>query len=151
MPTATKTTKKPAKEKKTAEPVKKDRYFEAVGRRKSAVARVRLYPKRSEIEINDRSLVNYFPLLNLQKKVVSPIEKLKIEEKMGAVVKVSGGGPTGQAEAIRLGIARALVLFDEEFKKRLRRLNLLTRDQRTVERKKFGLKKARRAPQWKKR
>ncbi|MCX6702617.1 MAG: 30S ribosomal protein S9 [Candidatus Wolfebacteria bacterium] len=142
-------TRKP-KEPKEAPPAK-ERYFEAVGRRKLAVARVRLYPKQSKIEINGRTLTDYFPTMGLQRKITESIDKLKIEEKLGMTVKVMGGGQTGQAEAIRLGVSRALVKMDEEMRKRLRRFNLLTRDSRKVERKKFGLKKARRAPQWKKR
>lgn len=132
-------------------PVVKERYFEAVGRRKSSVARVRLFTKRAGIEINNKVLEKYFPISRLQKVVVSPIEKMKITDKLGAVVKVMGGGITGQADAIKLGIARALVKFNPEFRKRLRRLGFLTRDARVVERKKYGLKKARRAPQWQKR
>lgn len=129
----------------------KERYFEGVGRRKLAVARVRLFPKQNKIEINGRTLADYFPTTGLQRKITESIDKLKLEEKFGMTVKVLGGGQTGQAEAIRLGVSRALVKMDEEMRKRLRRFNLLTRDSRKVERKKFGLKKARRAPQWKKR
>ncbi|MBI3638195.1 30S ribosomal protein S9 [Candidatus Wolfebacteria bacterium] len=131
--------------------MKKERYFEAVGRRKTSVARVRLFTKKTGIEINSRKPEEYFPIVHLQKKVVSPLQKMKIEDKLGAVIKVKGGGLTGQAEAIRLGISRALIKFNPEFKKRLRRFEFLTRDPRAVERKKYGLKKARRAPQWKKR
>jgi small subunit ribosomal protein S9 len=140
--------KKPAKE--TLSPPK-ERYFEALGRRKTAIARVRLYTKRTGIAVNDRDYKKYFPVLRLQKEVEAPLEKMKISEKLGAVIKVKGGGITAQAEAVRLGISRALVKFNQEFKKRLRRVGYLTRDSRMVERKKYGLKKARRAPQWKKR
>lgn len=131
--------------------VKSDRYYEGLGRRKTSVARVRLFTKRQGILVNDKSLAEYFPLVSLQKRALSPLEKMKIADKLGAVVKVYGGGITGQAEAVRLGIARALVTFNVEFKKRLRRIGYLTRDSRAVERKKYGLKKARRAPQWNKR
>ncbi|MDP3015043.1 MAG: 30S ribosomal protein S9 [bacterium] len=130
---------------------KKERYFEAVGRRKTAVARVRLFTKKIGIEINDKNLSDYFPILRLRKTVEAPLEKMKIADKLGAVVKVKGGGIMAQAEAIQLGIARALIKFNAEFRKRLRRVDMLTRDSRMVERKKYGLKKARRAPQWKKR
>jgi small subunit ribosomal protein S9 len=140
--------KKPTKE--TLSP-KKERYFEALGRRKTAIARVRLYTKKTGIAVNDRDYKKYFPVWRLQKEVEAPLEKMKISEKLGAVVKVKGGGITAQAEAVRLGISRALVKFNQEFKKRLRRVGYLTRDSRMVERKKYGLKKARRGPQWQKR
>ena len=138
-------------EKKPKTVVKTDRYFEAVGRRKTTVARVRIYPKKSGITVNDRELNNYFATSRLQKIVFSPFEKMKVAEEMGVAVKVQGGGITGQAEAIRLGISRALAEYNPEFRKRLKRLGFLMRDSRMVERKKYGLKKARRAPQWKKR
>ena len=144
-------TKKSVKSKKPLEPIKKERYFEAVGRRKASVARVRLYTKRLGITVNDRTLENYFPIVSLRRKAEAALSKMKIGDKLGATVKVFGGGSTGQAEAIRLGIARALTKFNPEFRKRLRRLGLLTRDARVVERKKYGFKKARRAPQWRKR
>lgn len=140
----------PIKAEKLA-PVKKERYFEAVGRRKTAIARVRLFTKKEGIEVNNKNFDSYFPILRLQKKVMSPLEKMKITDKLGATVKVLGGGINAQADAISLGIARALVKFNPDFQKRLRRFGLLTRDARAVERKKYGLKKARRAPQWKKR
>lgn len=130
---------------------KKEHYFEAVGRRKTAVARVRLFTQKIGIEINDKNISDYFPILRLQKTVEAPLEKMKIADKLGAVVKVKGGGIMAQAEAVQLGIARALIKFNAEFRKRLRRVDMLTRDSRMVERKKYGLKKARRAPQWKKR
>ncbi|PIU98577.1 30S ribosomal protein S9 [Candidatus Wolfebacteria bacterium CG03_land_8_20_14_0_80_40_12] len=150
-----KTEKKSKAEKKLtlppAAPVKIERYFEAVGRRKKAIARVRLFTKKTGIEINNRSLSDYFPIERLQKTVVAPLEKMKIADKLGAVIKVGGGGIKAQAEAIRLGISRALLKFNTDFRKRLRRIGYLTRDARMVERKKYGLKKARRAPQWQKR
>lgn len=143
--------KKIVKTKKIPAVIKRERYFEAVGRRKTAVARVRLLTKKTNIEINSRSINDYFPILRLQKIVAAPLEKMKITDKLGAIIKVKGGGIKAQAEAIQLGIARALLKFNPEFRKRLRRIDLLTRDSRMVERKKYGLKKARRAPQWKKR
>lgn len=153
-------TKKPSKNKKTEKKpktekvllsVKKEHYFEAVGRRKTAVARVRLHTKKIGVEVNEGDFQKYFPILRLQKKITAPLEKMKIADKLGAVIKVKGGGINAQAEAICLGIARALIKFNPDFKKRLRRFGYLTRDSRKVERKKYGLKKARRAPQWKKR
>jgi small subunit ribosomal protein S9 len=138
-------------EKKPVAPIKKERYFEAVGRRKTAVARVRLYTKKAGLEVNNQDFQKYFPIKRLQSKVFSPLEKMKISDKLGAVIKVKGGGISAQAEAIALGISRALTKFNPDFKKRLRRFGHLTRDSRAVERKKYGLKKARRAPQWKKR
>lgn len=130
---------------------KKDKYFEAVGRRKTAIARVRLFTKMEGIKINDKTLKAYFGVERFEKDVESPLEKMKIADKLGAIIKVKGGGPMAQARAAQLGIARALIEFNPVFQKRLRRLDLLTRDPRAVERKKPGLKKARRAPQWKKR
>ena len=130
---------------------KKDKYFEAVGRRKTAVARVRLFTKMEGIKINNKTLKEYFGVERYEKDVESALEKMKISDKLGAIIKVKGGGPMAQSQAARLGIARALIKFNPVFQKRLRRLDLLTRDPRAVERKKPGLKKARRAPQWKKR
>ncbi|HDH31451.1 MAG TPA: 30S ribosomal protein S9 [Candidatus Wolfebacteria bacterium] len=143
--------KKTAKSKKTSVPEKRERYFEAVGRMKTATARVRLYTKNSEFIINEKKLDKYFPVLRFQKNAFSPLEKMKISDKLGVSVKVKGSGLSAQAGAIRHGISRALVKFNPEFKKRLRKAGYLTRDSRMVERKKPGLKKARRAPQWKKR
>ncbi|MBI5079296.1 30S ribosomal protein S9 [Candidatus Wolfebacteria bacterium] len=140
-----------AKKTEKKESAPKERYFEAVGRRKTSVARVRLFTKKTGIEINGRDLADYFPTRRFQNSASAPLEKMKISDKLGAVIKVSGGGMTGQAGAVCLGIARALLKFNPEFQKRLRRLGYLTRDSRMVERKKYGLKKARRAPQWKKR
>ncbi len=143
--------KKVAKPKKAPPPVKKECYFEAIGRRKTAIARVRLYTKKTGLEVNEQDFKKHFPILRLQKKAIAPLEKMKITDKLGAVARVMGGGFNAQAEAISLGIARALVKFNPDFRKRLRRFGYLTRDARVVERKKYGLKKARRAPQWKKR
>ena len=133
-------------------------YFEAVGRRKTAIARVRIFtssPDQSVGEgnliINNKPYKEYFPTLILQKTVESPFLRLKSINRFNATIKVRGSGPNAQAEAIRHGISRALVLFDVNFRKRLKKAGYLTRDSREVERKKFGLKKARRAPQWSKR
>ncbi len=130
----------------------KKKYFEAVGRRKNATARVRLFTQNKKgIEVNGKPYQDYFKTSSLQKMVVSPLEKLKCEDKFGFVVKVKGGGISGQAGAVRHAIARTLILLNPYFKKRLKKSGYLTRDSRMRERKKFGLKRARRAPQWSKR
>jgi len=130
-------------------------YTYATGRRKSATAKVRVYDEKAEksrIVINDKDCKNYFSNNNiLIEKVYSPLKLLHLEDKFYISVKVLGGGPNGQAEAIRLGISRVLLKINEDFKKELKANDYLTRDPRKVERKKPGLKKARRAPQWKKR
>lgn len=140
-------------EKEVKEPeVLSDRYFEAVGRRKTAVARVRLFTKGEKVFlVNDKPFDLYFPTIECQQIAAASLRKMKCLDRFRVQVKVKGGGLRGQAEAVRHGIARALVLFNLEFKKRLRRVGYLTRDARIRERKKFGLKRARRAPQWSKR
>ena len=138
------------KKTKTA-PAKAEKYFEGIGRRKSSVARVRIFIGGKGTEINGKKPDDYFSLPALSKKAVSSIEKSGFSGEVGISVRVSGGGISGQADAVRLGIARALVESDEELRKKMRRIGHLTRDSRRVERKKFGLKKARRAPQWRKR
>jgi len=144
--------KKPQKKAKKAR-----RYYEAVGRRKRAVARVRLFTcqpfedEKGKILINEKSYFDFFPTLELQQVVASPLLKMKSLNRFEATVKVKGGGLRGQAEAIRHGLARALVKFNPDFSKKLKRAGFLHRDPRKKERKKYGLKKARRAPQWKKR
>jgi len=131
---------------------KADRYFEATGRRKSAVARVRLYTKGDkEFIVNKKPYQQYFTLPSDQETAVSSMKKMKCLDKFRVTVKVQGGGHSAQAEAIRHGTARVLVDFNENFRKRLRKSGFLTRDPRMRERKKFGLKRARRAPQWQKR
>lgn len=136
---------------------KKDskKYIYATGRRKSAIAKVRVYEEKAEksrIMVNDKDCKSYFSSNNiLVEKVYSPLKLLHFEDKFYISVKVFGGGPNGQAEAIRLGISRVLLEMNEDFKKELKANGYLTRDPRKVERKKPGLKKARRAPQWKKR
>jgi len=131
--------------------IKKTKYIETIGRRKEAIARVRLSKATPGLIINDKTLEQYFPLLSMQNKVLSPFKETKIENKFFISIKVKGGGMTGQAEAIRLGISRCLAQMNEKIKPLLREKGLLTRDSRVVERKKYGLKKARRAPQWQKR
>ena len=148
MITVKKTTTKKEKE------VKKEveRYLEAIGRRKTAVARVHLFTQGDKtILVNDKPYKEYFPILELQQIVDSALDKMKALDKFKIIAKVKGGGFHAQAEAIRHGISRALVEFNPDFRKRLRRVGYLTRDPRMRERKKFGLKRARRAPQWSKR
>ncbi len=130
----------------------KPKYFEAIGRRKTSTARVRLFTQgKTGILVNERPFTEYFKVKALQQVVEEPIEKLKVAEKFGLTIKVKGGGMTGQSEACRHGIARALVELNPYFRKRLKKLGFLTRDPRMRERKKPGLKRARRAPQWSKR
>lgn len=129
----------------------KESYKEGIGRRKTAVARVRLYKGKGEILVNNKTLEEYFPLAEQKETVLSPLKITNTLGQFRVSVKVRGGGFTGQAEAIRLGLSRALVLSNPEFKSLLRHYGYLTRDSREVERKKYGLKKARRAPQWQKR
>lgn len=126
------------------------KYFEAVGRRKTAIARVRLFKGAGKITANEREFASYFPSEKLQSTVKSPLERLS-EKEWTVLLKLGGGGLKAQSEAARLGIARALVKINPDYKKQLRALGFLTRDPRMVERKKYGLKKARRAPQWAKR
>jgi len=127
------------------------RYSEGIGRRKTAIARVRLVGGRGAITVNGKDYKEYFRSSRLEEVVCAPFEKLKLEDKFDVSAHVSGGGVKAQAEAVRHGLARALVMINPELKKRLRKLGFLTRDPRMVERKKYGLKKARRAPQWQKR
>jgi small subunit ribosomal protein S9 len=126
--------------------------FLGTGRRKKAIARVRLLPEGSgNITINKKSLDEYFGLDTLKYIVNQPLELTGNKAKYDVVVNVKGGGFTGQAGAIRHGISRALVLADADTKAELKKAGFLTRDPRAKERKKYGLKKARRAPQFSKR
>ena len=125
--------------------------FSAVGRRKKAVARVRLIPGEGNITVNKRSLDEYFGLETLKTVVRQPLTLTETAGRFDVVVSVRGGGYTGQAGAIRHGIARALVKADEELKPAIKKAGYLTRDPRMKERKKYGLKKARKAPQFSKR
>ncbi len=130
---------------------KKVQYW-GTGRRKKAIARVRLIPGgNGTITINKRDIDNYFGLDTLKLIVRQPLELVEATGKFDVCVNVCGGGYTGQAGAIRHGIARALVLADEAYKAELKKAGFLTRDSRTKERKKYGLKKARKAPQFSKR
>ena len=128
------------------------RYWEAMGRRKTASARVRLYTRGEKgIWVNDKPFAEYFQYDGLLNVVEDPIKKMKSGDRFRVSAKISGGGIHAQAEALRHGISRALVKFNPDFRKRLKRAGFLTRDPRMKERKKFGLKGARRAPQWAKR
>lgn len=144
-----------ATEKVAAEkPVKKVivRYIEAVGRRKTSTARVRITEaSKDSVTVNGKDVKTYFPTAELQDVVSSAISKSKVVGKFAITVKVVGGGVHSQAEALRHGLSRSLVMFDIETKKRLKKLGFLKRDPRMKERRKFGLKKARKAPQWSKR
>ncbi len=132
--------------------VKKKLQFWGTGRRKKAIARVRLIPGgNGTIVINDRAFEDYFPQGTLQYIVKQPIVLLGVETKYDIIVNVIGGGYTGQAGAIRLGVARALLEAEENSRPALKAEGFLTRDPRAKERKKYGLKKARRAPQFSKR
>ncbi|HWO73142.1 MAG TPA: 30S ribosomal protein S9 [Dehalococcoidia bacterium] len=126
-------------------------YFAGTGRRKTAVARVRIYPGAQEVVVNGRTLQDALPRLTLQEVALRPLTVLGQQGKFGVQAKVEGGGITGWAGAISHGIARALVQFDESLKPQLRRHGLLTRDARMKERKKYGLKRARKAAQYTKR
>ncbi len=132
-------------------PKPKGRYLYAVGRRKRAVARVKLQVGGGRITINQKEVKEYFPNLFTQKIIYEAQHCIGREDGFDLIVKVSGGGIQSQAEAVRHGIARALVLFEPNFRKKLKRAGFLKRDPRKKERKKYGLKRARRAPQWSKR
>ncbi len=126
-------------------------YFYGTGRRKSSVARVRVYNGTGKITINDRDIEEYFGLETLKLIVRQPLALTGNLDKFDIVCRVAGGGVTGQAGAIRHGISRALLQFDEELRPELKKAGFLTRDPRMKERKKYGLKGARRAPQFSKR
>ena len=132
--------------------LKKKLQFWGTGRRKKAIARVRLIPGgNGTIVINDRAFEDYFPQGTLQYIVKQPLVAVEAESKYDVIVNVIGGGYTGQAGAIRLGVARALLEAEENSRPSLKAAGFLTRDPRAKERKKYGLKKARRAPQFSKR
>ena len=126
-------------------------YFYGTGRRKSSVARVRVYNGTGKITINDRDIEEYFGLETLKLIVRQPLALTDTMDKLDIVCRVAGGGVTGQAGAIRHGLARALLQFDENLRPALKKAGFLTRDPRMKERKKYGLKGARRAPQFSKR
>ena len=126
-------------------------YFYGTGRRKDSVARVRVYTGTGKITINDRDIDSYFGLETLKLIVRSPLVLLGLEGKYDVAVRVNGGGVSGQAGAIRHGLSRALLQFNPELRSTLKKAGFLTRDPRMKERKKYGLKAARRAPQFSKR
>lgn len=139
---------------------KKEKYYQAIGRRKNSVAIVRLYTKKSTdniegehalVRVNDKDYRDYFTDKTLQFIVEYPLRKLKSMNRFKVTVMTNGGGLSGQAGAIKHGISRALVLFDLNFRKKLKKSGFLTRDSRMKERRKYGLKKARKAPAWSKR
>ncbi|HHY98442.1 MAG TPA: 30S ribosomal protein S9 [Firmicutes bacterium] len=121
------------------------------GRRKCAIARVRVKPGQGSITVNGVPMTEYFGRKVLQLVVTEPLRLTETVDKFDVEARVQGGGPTGQAGAIRHGIARALVEFDETYRQALKKAGLLTRDPRMKERRKYGLKKARKAPQFSKR
>lgn len=129
----------------------KVKYFYGTGRRKSSVARVRVYPGSGNITINGRSIDEYFGLETLKLIVRQPLNLTDTTDKFDIVCTVVGGGVTGQAGAIRHGLSRALLVYDPELRPVLKKAGFLTRDPRMKERKKYGLKAARRAPQFSKR
>jgi len=144
-------------EEKDGKTKKTKHYFEAVGRRKESIARVRLFTIKpfegdeGKVTVNGKFYKDYFPTVELQQTVEAPLRKLKSLNRFETAAKVRGGGISGQAEALRHGLARALTLFNQDFRKKLKKAGYLKRDPRVKERRKYGLKKARRAPQWSKR
>ena len=126
-------------------------YFYGTGRRKNSVARVRVYNGTGKITINDRDIDDFFGLETLKLIVRQPLAVAGVEGKFDIVVRVAGGGVSGQAGAIRHGLSRALLVYDENLRGELKKAGFLTRDPRMKERKKYGLKAARRAPQFSKR
>ncbi len=129
-----------------------ERYFEGVGRRKTAVARVRIYPGDGKFIVNGKPVEEYFGnRLLYHKMVFAPLELTNTQGKFNVLVKVRGGGISGQAGAVRHGLARALEKWDPELRPILKKAGFLTRDPRVKERKKAGLKRARKAPQYTKR
>ncbi|MDO8564740.1 MAG: 30S ribosomal protein S9 [bacterium] len=132
---------------------KTERYIETVGRRKTAVARVRLTPSapKTSIEANEQEMETYFKTADQRRVALEAIVKGKPNGKFKITARLSGGGLSGQAEALRHGIARALIIHDPELRKKLKKAGFLKRDPRAKERRKFGLKKARKSPQWSKR
>jgi small subunit ribosomal protein S9 len=134
----------------TTKPTSANRYIEAIGRRKTAIARVRLSAGDGKMVVNGKDAKEYFTLPRLVAAAIAPLKELQMDA-FDVSAKVSGGGVHAQAEAIRLGLARAIIEKSPDWKKRLRVSGFLTRDSRMVERKKYGLKKARRRPQWAKR
>ena len=131
---------------------KAEKYIESIGRRKEAIARVRLFEsKTNSITVNEKPLADFFKTENLQTVASEALIGSELSTKYEVIAKVNGGGISSQAESIRLGISRALVIINEEMRKDLKKKGFLKRDPRAKERRKFGLKKARKAAQWSKR
>lgn len=131
---------------------KTDRYIETIGRRKTATARVRITPSpKQSVLINGAELDAYFKTGEQRRVALEAVAKSKLQTRLTVTARIAGGGLSSQAEALRHGIARALVLYDAELRKRLKKAGFLKRDPRAKERRKFGLKKARKSPQWSKR
>lgn len=124
---------------------------QATGRRKEATARVRLRDGSGQVSLNGRALESYFPTMATRLRVLEPLQVTQTQGRFDVDVTVEGGGVSGQADAVRLGIARALIGVDPDLRPTLKKAGMLTRDARVVERKKYGLRKARRAPQYTKR
>ncbi|PIR86640.1 MAG: 30S ribosomal protein S9 [Candidatus Harrisonbacteria bacterium CG10_big_fil_rev_8_21_14_0_10_49_15] len=141
------------KEKKIKKPdtVPAGKYKKGRGGRKTATAQVRIYPGGSGFVVNNKDYKEYFPYERQQQALMAPLEVADMTKAVGVTVVVKGSGVNGQAEAIRQGLAQAIAAHDPELRKKLKREGFLKRDPRAVERKKYGLKKARRAPQWSKR
>lgn len=131
---------------------KNTRYIETVGRRKTSIARVRITPAaKASVVVNGKELNDYFKTITLQSTALAPLEKSGVDEKFHISVKLIGGGISSQAGAFSHGLSRAIEKFNPQLRGVMKKEGLLTRDQRAKERRKFGLKKARKAPQWSKR
>ena len=128
-----------------------EEFFRGTGRRKESVARVRVYPGEGEIKVNGRALEDYFPNKRHRIEALAPLVHLELKGSFDVIAKLEGGGMTGQAGALRLGIARALLVSDESLRPELKKAGFLRRDARIKERKKYGLKGARKKPQFSKR
>lgn len=159
-PVPSKTSAKPSAKKAPAKAAAKKEhahevtgnYFYAVGRRKSGIAQVRMYlTGTGKITINQKPMEEYFPVEDLQDSILVPLKAAGVDATADIVAEAHGGGIRGQADAVKLGIARALLVHNPELRATLKPLGVLTRDPREKERKKYGLKKARKAPQWAKR
>lgn len=155
----TKIKKKPPAKTKTAAVEEKEapvpgaraRFILGIGRRKCAVAEVRIWPQKGHFLVNGKSVAEFSPMIELQDIVRSPLVELGLVDKLSVEARVRGGGARGQAGAVRLGLSRALVEYQPRARVHLKALGFLTRDSRVKERMKYGLKKARKAPQWQKR
>jgi small subunit ribosomal protein S9 len=128
-----------------------DKFYRGTGRRKCSVARVMIQPGSGQVKINNRTIEDFFPIEIIRQEALSPLALAQLTDRIDVRVHVAGGGVSGQAGAVRHGIARALLEYDSGLRPQLKAEGFLTRDARIVERKKPGLKKARRAPQFSKR